>query len=61
MQFLIGKRTYITSAIMAGLAFAQMAGFVSAEQATAIATALAALGLSTVRAAISNAKPVDPS
>jgi Tfp pilus assembly protein FimT len=61
MQFLIGKRTYITSALMAGLAFAQMSGFISTEQATAIATALAALGLSTVRAAISNSKPVDPS
>ena len=51
-DYLSGKKTFIVAGIVAGVTFAQMVGWISAEAYQGLLGLLAAAGLYTVRDAI---------
>jgi len=56
IDYLSGKKTYITAGIVAAIAFAKAMDWVTPEQLEVILIALGALGLGVVRSAIKKAE-----
>ena len=52
LKFFDGKKTYIVATVMAGLAFAEHAGWLTPQDALAILTFLNGLGFAAVRAGV---------
>jgi hypothetical protein len=60
LKFLAGKKTYIVAILMGVVAALEAAGVIDAETRTTILAILGALGLSTLRAGISEGTPSVP-